>query len=490
MGVARAVVFCTFIAFGGFLFGYDIGVISGGLRFEDTQHECSLPSLALDRMSDHARLHTTVRDASQALFSDRIGRRWSIFGWAAIFTVGVTVQTAAETSVGQLLAGRFIAGLGVGALSAIVPLFNGEAAPKHLRGTLLVLYQTMIAAGLFISYVINMGTHHLDGSAAWRIPVGIQIAFGLIICGGILFLPESPRHLLYTGKADKARQAVASLNSCSPEDQLVTEILAELDEGIRIENEGGKATWFECFGKTVRHRTLNGMILMMLQQLNDNAGTGLDSFEIQALLGGVSFIMIFPALYFIEVVGRRKLMLFGASIEAVCALIAGVVGHVLKGPDGATADQLTAQQRAGGQVVVAFGILQVAFFSSAWGPAPRIANDIGSLILLIFFGMLIAAFVYVFFFVPETKGLSLEQVDEMYRSKVKPWHSAKWQPSNGQTRKKAFEADRYPSQRGDAASDITAVTGTGDKAKFAPALEPLSEGEKGNKHETEFRELA
>ncbi|KAK4050245.1 hypothetical protein OIV83_003566 [Microbotryomycetes sp. JL201] len=546
MGVARAVFFCTFIAFGGFLFGYDIGclIMPDFIQRFGTPVEGGGFELGPNRESEITALlsaGTFFGALAQAFFADRFGRRLSIFGWAVIFTIGVVIQTSSSTAIGQLLAGRFIAGLGVGALSAIVPGFAAEAAPKHLRGTLLVLYQTQIAFGLFISYVINLGTHHLSGSAAWRIPVGLQLLFGLVISCGILLLPESPRHSLYIGDTERARRTIATLNSCSVEDPLVNDIMAELDEGIRAENDGGKATWFECFSKSVRHRTINGMMLMFFQQLNGqnfayfygptffaSAGTGLDSFEIQAVLGGVSFAMIFPALYLIETLGRRSSMLIGSVTESICALIAGLVGHFLAGPKGATADELSTQQKMGSQVVIAFVILQVAFFSTFWGPtpwtylgesfpqrvrskcialgtasnwfwnfmlsyfAPRIANDIGSLILLIFCGVLVAAFIYVYFFVPETKGLSLEQVDEMYRSKVKPWHSANWQPTLGQSRKKAFQADTYPSQRGDAASDITAVTGGGkDKHKFAPDLSTLQENEKSaDKPETEMRELA
>ena len=83
----------------------------------------------------------------QSLTADRFGRKPSIFIWSAIFTVGTLIQTATLTSLAQLVVGRFIAGLGVGAMSAIVPLYNGETAPKKLRGVLLVLYQFQVIMG-------------------------------------------------------------------------------------------------------------------------------------------------------------------------------------------------------------------------------------------------------------------------------------------------------------------------------------------------------
>lgn len=137
-----------------------------------------------------------------------MGRRGSILLWTAIFTIGVAIQTATNYSIAQITTGRFIAGLGVGALSglsplfpisppqrpskAIVPLYNGETAPKSIRGMMLVLYQLQIIIGIFLSYIIDLGTHTIANSASWRIPVGLQMLWGLVLLSGVFFLPESP----------------------------------------------------------------------------------------------------------------------------------------------------------------------------------------------------------------------------------------------------------------------------------------------------------
>ncbi|KAL8277843.1 hypothetical protein RQP46_009662 [Phenoliferia psychrophenolica] len=463
------------IAFGGFLFGYDIGVISGCLIMPDFQQRFgeAVPGggyiLSPVRQSEITSLlsaGTFVGALAQAFTADSMGRKGSVLFWSVIFTIGVTIQTATVTSLPQLLFGRFAAGLGVGALSALVPMYNGETAPKHLRGTLLVLYQLMIIGGIFLSYIIDLGTHAIPGSASWRIPVGLQMLWGMILVVGITFLPESPRHLIFKEKISEARAAIAELNSTSTDSALVDEIMQELTEGVRAENEGGKATWMECFSPEVRMRTINGMMLQFLQQLNgqnfyyyygDTCGLllSLSSYGIQAILGGVSFITIWPALYLIETMGRRTSLLLGAIMEGVCALIAGLVGHFMLAPTGTPTADLTKSELAGGQTLIAFAVLHVASFSLLWGPvpwvylgesfplrvrakcialgaatnwlwnfllayfSPRIAADIGPLILLIFAGMLAVAYVYV------------------------PWNSATWQPSQGTTRKRAFERTYY-----------------------------------------------
>lgn len=467
----------------------------------------------------------------QAFLADRLGRKGSIIFWSVLFTIGVTIQTAAEYSRPQMLVGRLVAGLGVGALSAIVPMYNGEAAPRHLRGTLLVLYQTMIIAGLFGSYLVDWASHGINNSASWRIPVGLQILFGLILIFGSLALPESPRHLLFKGRGDEARRAIANLNDCDAGAPLVDDIIAELEEGLHAENDGGKAGWIECFRKDVRWRTWNGIMLQFLQQLNGqnfyyyygaiffaSAGTGLNSYEIQVVLGGVSFALIFPALYLIETMGRRKSLLTGAAMEAVCALVAGLVGHFLLAPSGTAEADLTSSQSAAGKVLVAFAVLHVGSFSLFWGPtpwvylgesfpmrvrakcialgaatnwfwnfmlsyfAPRIASEIGPAILLIFAGMLILAYLYTWLFIHEVKGLSLEQVDELYKSDTRPWRSASWQPTLGASRKKPFEQTLYKSEQ--AAFDLK--NGGGVNRLDSPAMS--SDGEQ--KRTEEMREHA
>lgn len=488
-----AILLAVFIAFGGFLFGYDIGVISGCLIMPDfirrfgEQGADGTYFLSSSRSSIITSLlsaGTFVGALAQAFTSDRFGRRGSILIWSAIFTVGVVIQTGTTFSIVQITIGRFIAGLGVGALSAIVPLYNGETAPKALRGTLLVLYQLQIIIGIFLSYVFDLGTHHLNNSASWRIPVGLQLVWGIALLSGIFFLPESPRHLLGIGKRDEAEAVVALLNGVPRDHVLVSETIEELDYGIRAENEGGKATWMECFSSRsdLWKRTGNGMMLQFIQQLNgqnfyyyygdtffQSAGTQLSPYVIQVILGAVSVIGTIPALHLIESWGRRRSLLLGAVLEAACSLIAGLVGHFTLAPQGTPQELLTSRNKQGGDTLIAFAVLHVFFYSIFWGPtpwvylgesfplrvrpksialgsatnwlwnfllgffAPRIADDIGPLILMIFFGMLIFGYGYVYLFVPETKGLSLEEVDEMYRSGVKPWNSANWKPGHHKT---------------------------------------------------------
>jgi len=483
----KAIILAIFIAFGGFLFGYDMGVISGCLIMDDFidrfgQGPPGARVLTSSRSSVITSLlsaGTFVGSLCQAFTSDSFGRRGSLLFWSAIFTVGVAIQTATNTSLVQLVIGRFIAGLGVGAMSAIVPLYNGETVPKAIRGTLLVMYQIQVICGIFISYVIELGSHNLTNSGSWRIPVGLQMVWGLILLSGMFFLPESPRHLLGTGRKEQAQRVIAKMNSVDIDDPLVTEIIEEMEYGIRAENEGGKVGWLECFSRRNKlwFRTINGIMLQAIQQLNGqnfyyyygdtffkSAGTTLSPYSIQTILGAVSVAGTFPALYLIEYWGRRDSLLIGAGLQSVCALVAGLVGHFTLAPTGTPISQLTVRNKSGGNVLISFAVLHVFSYSLSWGPtpwvylgesfplrvrpksialgsasnwiwnfllsffSPRIAARIGPLILLIFAGVLVFGFVYVWLCIPETKGLQLEEVDEMYRANIKPWNSYGWRP--------------------------------------------------------------
>jgi len=335
--------------------------------------------------------------------------------------------------------------------------------------------------------------------------------WGLILLSGIFFLPESPRHLLYTSRPVLARRVIAQMNGVQAEDPLVHGIVDELEYGLKMENQGGRAGWKECFSSNARlwYRTLNGMMLQGLQQINgqnfyyyygdtffQSAGTPLSPYSIQTILGAVSVAGTVPSLVLIETIGRRNLLLIGAALQAAFALIAGLVGHFTLAPAGTPFAHLTPRNKSGGGVLIAFAVLQVFAYSVSWGPAPwvyvgesfplrarskcialatatnwiwnflgsffspRIAAHIGPLILLIFCGILVFAFGYVYLFIPETKGLRLEEIDEMYRTGVKPSKSHDWRP-------RLFEKAEATDGQGPAQKDVSEDTGPGLEEKKA-----------------------
>lgn len=121
--------------------------------------------------------------------ADMIGRRWAMIFHSVVFSFGVILQTIA-TAIPLFVAGRFFAGLGVGLLSANIPLYQSETAPKWIRGAIVGCYQWAITIGLLIAAVVLNGTKNRDDTGCYRIPVAVQFAWAIILVVGMLILPE------------------------------------------------------------------------------------------------------------------------------------------------------------------------------------------------------------------------------------------------------------------------------------------------------------
>ena len=127
-----------------------------------------------------------------APMADIMGRRIGMVLSTLVFIFGVILQTA-STAIPLFVAGRFFAGFGVGLISAIIPLYQSETAPKWIRGTIVGTYQLAITIGLFIASIVNNATKDRNDTGSYRIPIAIQFAWGIIMIVGMLILPETPR---------------------------------------------------------------------------------------------------------------------------------------------------------------------------------------------------------------------------------------------------------------------------------------------------------
>lgn len=503
----RAMLLGLAICTGGFLFGYDIGVISGcfimkpfvlafGEPGDCTATGCALPDSKTSLINSSLSIGTFVGALLQAPVSDFFGRKPSMMVWASWFLVGAIIQTSTITNWQQFCVGRAFAGLGVGALSGLCPLYLGETAPKHVRGAMVTGYQLLIIFGIFISYGISWATQNFQtSSASWKIPVGLQLLWGVLMLTVLFFLPESPRYALQKGETVRARQIMASMRNIKLEpidgelrgDKWMELELLEMKEGIDEENRAfaGKSylgSYLSCFSREHQmwKRTLNGMMLQTLQQLNgqnfyyyylpllsSTLALPLTPFQIQFILGAVSLVATVPAIISIEKLGRRQSLLLGAAFEASCSFIVAFVGHYQTAPKGTPLSEITSTQKTAGNVFIAFAILHLLGYSCTWGPVPwvflsenypqyiraksislgsasnwlwnfllsyfsnKIATQYGPFIMLIFGSVLVFAFFYVYFMIPEVKGLSLESVEILYTQNIPPWKSAAWVKEHG-----------------------------------------------------------
>ncbi|PNP41514.1 hypothetical protein TGAMA5MH_06615 [Trichoderma gamsii] len=383
-----AIVIGLFVAFGGVLYGYDTGTISGILAmpywqtlFSSGYHN---PSGHLDVTPSESSAIVSILSAgtffgslSSPALGDTIGRRLGLIVSSFVFIFGVVLQTAA-TSVPLFLAGRFFAGFGVGLISALIPLYQSETAPKWIRGAIVGAYQLAITIGLLLANIVNNATHNRQDTGSYRIPIAVQFAWAIILIGGMIFLPETPRYLLKRGRDADAAKSLAKIRRLTTDHSSVVEELAEIRANHQYELSIGTATYLDCFRGTMLKRQLTGMGLQALQQLTGinfifyygtqyfkNSGFT-NPFIISMITSTINVVSTFPGLYAYDLWGRRPLLLWGAIGMCISQLLVAVLGTSTTSQDhlGNIIVHNVAAQKAG----IAFVCLYIFFFASTWGP--------------------------------------------------------------------------------------------------------------------------
>ena len=302
-----------------------------------------------------------------APLADGLGRRWAMIFNTGVFTFGVILQTA-STAIPMFVAGRFFAGLGVGLLSATIPLYQSETAPKWIRGTVVGCYQWAITIGLLLAAVVNNSSHDRDDTGSYRIPVAVQFAWAIILVVGMLLLPETPRFLIKRGNNEGAARSLSKIRRLPIDHPAISDELAEIQANHDFEMKLGSASYLSLFKAPIRKRLITGMLLQGLQQLTgvnfifyygasyfQNSGIG-NGFTVNIITAVVNITSTVPGLYLVEVWGRRKLLMFGAIGMSVCQLIVASVGTAL--PDDLAANK----------ALIAFVCFYIFFFACSWGP--------------------------------------------------------------------------------------------------------------------------
>lgn len=477
---------CVLIAFGGFVFGFDTGTISGFVNMDDFINRFGEQASDGTYYFSNTRMGLIISIfnigcAVGGIFLSKIGdvwgRRLCIMTAMVIYVIGIIIQISSSTKWYQYFIGRLITGLGVGTVSVLCPLFIGESAPKTLRGTLVCCFQLMVTMGIFLGYCTTYGTKVYTDSRQWRIPLGLCFAWALLLISGMVFMPESPRYLIEKHRLDEAKASVAKSNKVSPEDPAVYAEIQHIQAGIDREALAGTAGWKELItGKPkMFQRVCVGIILQSIQQLTGNNyffyyGTTIfkavgmsDSFQTSIVLGIVNFASTFVGIFAIERMGRRMCLLVGSACMSVCFLIYSILGSVNLYIDGY--ENTTSNTRAPtGNAMIFITCLFIFFFASTWAGGvytivsetyplrirskamavataanwmwgflisfftPFITSAIHFYYGFVFTGCLIFSFFYVYFCLRETKGLSLEEVDELYATDLKPWKTSGWVP--------------------------------------------------------------
>jgi SP family sugar:H+ symporter-like MFS transporter len=383
-----AIIIGLFVAFGGVLFGYDTGTIGGIIAMDYWQNQFSTgfrnPAGHLDITAAQSSTVVSILSAgtffgalSAAPFGDKLGRRKGLLASCVVFIFGVILQTA-STSLPLFIAGRFFAGFGVGLVSALIPLYQSETAPKWIRGVIVGAYQLAITIGLLLAAVIDNATATRQDTGSYRIPIAVQFAWALILIVGLIFLPETPRYLIKRGQHDKAAQSLGRLRRLPVDSPYILDELAEIQANHEYELSMGKSTYADIFHGNILKRFITGCLIQALQQLTGvnfifyygtqyfkNSGIQ-DPFTIQMITSAINVVSTLPGLYAIDKFGRRPLLLWGAVGMAVSQLLVAILGTTTTGQDqnGNILVYNVAAQKAG----IAFVCTFIFFFASTWGP--------------------------------------------------------------------------------------------------------------------------
>lgn len=246
-------------------------------------------------------------------------------------------------SFGQLIVGRLILGLGMGAISATVPVWQSETSPAKNRGALVVLQGAFVSLGLGCSQWIDLGFYFTTGSVSWRFPLAVPIFFCLIVLAVLPFLPDSPRWMVKRGRIEEAVSLMAILEDLPANSPVVLEDIRKMEVSLAETGKGKFGALLHNGEERLLNRTLLAMFSTFSQQMN---GIGIVGFYtailyenviglspvVSRVLSGAVFMFQlcgnFVCFFVIDRVGRRRLMMLGTTGMGACFIVlAGTVSN-------------------------------------------------------------------------------------------------------------------------------------------------------------------
>ncbi|MGI8436126.1 MAG: sugar porter family MFS transporter [Chthoniobacterales bacterium] len=434
-------------ALGGLLFGYDTGVISGAILF--IQNQFSLSATMEEIVVSSVLVGAVMGAVMGGALAGRFGRRGMIILAGMIFTVSA-IGTALAPTVAWLIAARVVSGIAIGIASFISPMYIAELVPAKVRGSLVAVNMLAITSGIVAAYLVD---YAFAGMHGWRYMFGLAAIPSIILVIGTWRLPDSPRWLISKSKVDEARRVLQRVRT----DSDVNPEIADIQKSMEEQGVGGMKGLFQ---PSLRMPMIVGLGLAIFQQI-----TGINTviyyaptiFKFAgiaatgpAILAGAALTTVMwffhvLAIFLLDRIGRRPLLLVGVAGQIIGLAILGAAFHF--------------QQLASFKSYVAIGglVIYVACFAFGLGPifwlliseiyplkvrgaamsAVTVTNWALNLVVALTFltliGVLghagtfwlygiIAAGAWVFFYllVPETKGKSLEQIEAHWRAGKPP----------------------------------------------------------------------
>lgn len=424
-----------FAALGGLLFGYDTGVISGALLYIGDSF--TIDSTTLGLLVSSVSIGAVLGALINGAFVDKIGRRKTFLLTALIFILG-SIGCFLSQSVAQLIISRMFVGCSIGIVSFVGPLYLGEISPKEKRGQIVSFHQLAITIGILFSYLVNYFCAGLNNNWRFMLLFGAVPAFVLFFA--MFFKDDTPRWLVLKGKIEEAKKVLLKINKETNADKEIQEIKETLN-----------ATQAK-FSKKLITPLIIGIGIMVVQiatginamfyyapTLFKMAGFTSDksALFVTIFIGLINFLMTFVAIALVDRLGRKPLLYIGISgmmvslfvlsgvfaldlsMSKYLAVIACAVYIVCFsfsiGPIGLLLISEIFPLNFRGQAMSIAIVANFLLNFVVTGSFPVLLDKLGgSMTFLIFALICIFSLLFIYFFVPETKGVSLEEIEKKW----------------------------------------------------------------------------
>lgn len=432
----------------GLLFGYDTGVIAGALL--QITPDFGLGSFASGLVVGAVPIGAVLGAWIASSNSDKYGRRRLILAAGIIFVIGAIVSALSPDTF-ILVVSRVVIGVAIGVASAVAPVYISEIAPPDIRGRLVTFFQLAVTVGILVAYLVGLAFANTEEGWRWMLGLGAIPALALVI--GIVRLPASPRWLLMVGREDDARAALQRVRTEEPE-----AIELEIQE-IQTSMNVSEGSWKDLLAPAVKAALVVGIGLAILQQITGIntviyyaptiiQSTGIDS-DFSSILaslgvGIINVVMTVVALRLLDSRGRREMLFIGVSGISLSLFLLGLAFLV-------GADKTYATVMAIGSLMLfvssfaislgpIFWLLNAEIYplsvrskaASAGTMTNWFFNFLVSLTFLPLIDLLSQTGAFWFYgaiglvtlwfcwkFVPETKGRSLEQINDIFTNRAK-----------------------------------------------------------------------
>ena len=434
---------------GGLLSGYDTGVISGALLFINETWDLSISLQGL--VVSSVLIGAVIGAATNGVLADVFGRKKIIMTTAIIFILG-SILCGFAPNVYVLIISRIFVGLAVGIVNFVIPLYLSEIAPKAVRGTLVSLYQWAITAGILFSYAINSVFANSVFSWRWMLLAGVLP--GLVLLIGMSFMSDTPRWLISKNKDEEAKKVLRKIEPDVDTENEIKEIKHTLKLNENLDRKFKFKKWmimpFVVGIGIMFAQICTGIntIIYYAPTIFKIAGFDSNSNAIYATtgIGVVNFLMTIVAVFFTDKLGRKPLLYFGLTgvmlslaalgcafayqevlgaglkVVAVGSLVTYIICFAMSlGPIGWILVSEVFPLKIRGIAMSICTVSNFAFNFFVVGSFPILLHRIGGAWTFWMFGAVsFLCIIFVYFFIPETKGISLEQIESNWRKGIAP----------------------------------------------------------------------